>query len=205
MVNRDTSAFKVAIFNLQKSNSSLRKKIKELEEQVGTDCLTGLNNRRNMKKIIAREINRACRNGGKLSVLLLDLDHFKHVNDRHGHLIGDIALQELAKLILREIRNIDIAFRYGGEEFLIVFPDTDAHEAKIIAERLRKSVEKHDFIGTTENFNCTISGGIAEANIILIDESQKSLINRADKALYKSKQNGRNRITIADQEVVVCN
>ena len=194
MRNRDAS-LKVAIFNLQKSNSRLLKRIKELEEQTSTDCLTGLNNRRNMEKIITREISRARRNGGKLSILLLDFDHFKCVNDRYGHLVGDSALQELAKLILREIRNIDIAFRYGGEEFLIVFPDTNAIEAKTIAERLRKSTEKHAFAGAGENFNCTISGGIAE--IILPDESQKSLIDRADKALYQSKQYGRNMIAIA--------
>lgn len=173
----------------------LKQRIKELEKQAVTDSLTGLiNNRQTMESIFERESKRAIRYERFLSVLILDLDHFKQVNDSMGHPMGDKVLKTVAGLISTTIRGVDIACRYGGEEFLVFFPETHGYRAIKIAERIREVIQAYCFSCADKRFNCTISGGIAVYNG---ENTLAELIERADKALYQSKENGRNRISVA--------
>lgn len=168
--------------------------LEESKEQAAKDPLTGLNNRRYMDDIIKRETSRVKRSGGKLSALMIDFDHFKSVNDELGHAVGDKALQELGEIIQKNIRDFDIPFRYGGEEFLIIFPTASSEDASFIAERIRREVEEHTFPCKDNGFKCTISGGICQHSPEL---DQAEFIDRADKALYQSKKHGRNQITVS--------
>ncbi|MBT4277940.1 GGDEF domain-containing protein [Candidatus Falkowbacteria bacterium] len=181
---------------LEDEIKQLRARVAELEAERGKDPLTGLNNRLRMDKIIAREISRVTRNGNdKLSVLMLDIDNFKKINDEYGHFVGDEVLKKVACFIKEIIRKADVPFRYGGEEFLILLPDTFVKGAKLFAERIRLAIKEHTFYCTIKgSFNCTISGGVAGWDY---HQTQDTLMKRADDALYQSKHNGRNRITVA--------
>ncbi len=195
-MSNNIETFKKRIEELEQNNSSLRQKIVELEEQVGKDALTGINNRTHMEKIISREMSRVTRYNRKLSIIMLDFDHFKKINDRFGHTVGDAALKELSMFIKEIIRETDVPFRYGGEEFLILLPNTTAEQAKLFAERIRLAIEKHTFQCKLKGeFECTISAGIAECD--RNDPSPVNFISRADVALYESKESGRNRVTVA--------
>ena len=148
------------------------------------DPLTGLPNRRSLQIQMDKSIETAKRYGEKLSVIMLDIDHFKNYNDMYGHLEGDRMLVKLASILSHEIRNSDYVFRYGGEEFLAILPQTDLNLAWEVAERLRKSVETEAGI--------TISLGVSSYLEIMLESEH--LINCADSALYKAKQEGRNRV-----------
>jgi diguanylate cyclase (GGDEF)-like protein len=166
-----------------------------LANQIGKDALTGLNDRTHMKKIISREMSRVVRYDRKLSIIMIDFDHFKKVNDKYGHMVGDAALKELSVFIQQIIRETDVAFRFGGEEFLILLPNTTADQAKLFAERIRQTIENHAFQCKLKGeFECTISAGIAECKG---NPSPEDFIDSADKALYQSKEEGRNRVTVA--------
>lgn len=157
-----------------------------------TDELTGLSNRRRIMEQLQQEMNRAKRYENKLSLILLDLDHFKLINDDHGHVVGDEVLRRLGKILKRETRDTDFVGRYGGEEFLIVTPEATPNEAMELAERIRARVAEHDFEGPgEESFTVTLSGGVADYEENL---TPKSFIERADRALYRAKNEGRNRI-----------
>jgi diguanylate cyclase (GGDEF)-like protein len=123
---------------------------------------------------------------------MIDIDHFKTINDRHGHLAGDAVLMQLAQIFREALRSIDIAGRYGGEEFLVILGQTGIRKAVMTAERIRSAVEQHEFIHQNLRLHVTISAGVAE--ITPADDSEKSLIGRADHALYKAKGAGRNRV-----------
>jgi len=173
----------------------LASQVNDLNQQVGKDSLTGLNDRTHMEKIISREMSRVKRYNRKLSIIMLDFDHFKKVNDTFGHTEGDKALKELSKFIKKIIRDTDVAFRYGGEEFLILLPNASAADAELFAERIRQAIENHTFQCKVKgDFECTISAGIAECDGDLVPED---FITRADKALYQSKEEGRNQVTVA--------
>lgn len=165
----------------------------KLEHQVSVDALTGVHNRRWMNEAFPRAINRCLRNSAPIAVLLVDIDHFKRVNDTHGHLAGDAALRAVAATLAKNLRPHDMMARYGGEEFAILLPDTDLEIAKLVAERLRKSAEEsqvqHDALG----FAVTISVGIAPSRQ---EEALETLIAKADQALYRAKQMGRNRVEV---------
>ena len=169
----------------------------ELENQLGKDPLTGLNNRLYMEKIVSREMSRVSRSeSGQLSVIMLDFDHFKVINDTYGHDVGDAARKELSVFIQQIIRDTDVPFRYGGEEFLILLPNTSANQAEMFAERIRQAIENHAFQCKLKGkFECTISGGIAQYGPG--DSDPVAFIKKADQALYKSKEAGRNRVTVA--------
>ena len=152
------------------------------------DPLTGLANRRMLDIIFERNFIRAKRFSSPLSVLMLDIDHFKRYNDAYGHPAGDRLLCEVAYTTLEEIREIDLVARYGGEEFLILLPDTDITHAHEAAERIRKAVEKKTKITVSLGVS-TLQHGMRE---------KEELIDKADTALYKAKQNGRNRVEAAD-------
>ena len=168
---------------------------REREERIRqlsrTDALTGLYNRRAYDQELAREWRRVQRNGAALSVLLIDADHFKSINDQHGHAVGDRVLQALAALIQRSAREIDVAARIGGEEFAVLLSDTGATSALNVAERIRSQIAQSDTMTVT---GVTVSIGVAT---LAAEESAASLQHRADQALYMAKSQGRNRVVSA--------
>jgi two-component system cell cycle response regulator len=166
----------------------------KLERLANFDSLTGLYNRRAILSKLRELINLANRYKEDFSLIMLDIDHFKSVNDRYGHLTGDEVLEKIAALIRRNIRNTDIVGRYGGEEFIIVLPQTNLSSAWAIAERIRSIIENaemKDPAGTV--FTVTVSQGLSEWER---GEDADSLISCADEALYKAKGRGRNRVQI---------
>jgi diguanylate cyclase (GGDEF)-like protein len=168
---------------------------KEKLERLATfDSLTGLYNRRAILGKLRELINLANRYKEDFSLSMLDIDHFKMVNDRYGHLAGDEVLEKIATLIRRNIRDTDIAGRYGGEEFIIILPKTALSSSWVVAERLRSIIEKAELKDSAGNvFAITVSQGLAGWER---DEDAASLISRADEALYKAKEKGRNCVQI---------
>ena len=162
------------------------------EKAAKTDELTGLPNRRAMQNQLERELHRFSRSGHHFSVILLDIDHFKQVNDHYGHDAGDQILQDFASLLVELSRTSDLASRWGGEEFLLLLPDTSLLEALALAERLRSAVEQHEFIHDGQHIPVTISAGVCTTNRA---GSIEELLRQADNNLYSAKSQGRNRIT----------
>ena len=165
----------------------LKKQNQLLEKLATTDELTGLWNRRMIFKKLEEEISRARRYPEPLTILLLDVDHFKEINDCYGHLQGDRVLQGIARAIQDEVREVDIPGRYGGEEFLILLPNTDVEGARAVAERIRKRIQETTF---GEELTATISGGLS----LYQGENLEEFLHRADKKLFQAKRKGRNRI-----------
>ncbi len=165
-------------------------------EMAVTDQLTGLYNRRYLASHLSAMFDRAFWTGRPLSVMVLDIDHFKSVNDKHGHDVGDRVLKEFADRISLSIRGIDLACRYGGEEFLIAMPDTDLAFASVVAERLRQEIAaaKFSFNGGRDDLTVTVSIGLASTESGPEEDSAQKLIKRADEALYEAKNGGRNRV-----------
>jgi diguanylate cyclase (GGDEF)-like protein len=163
----------------------------ELRLVATTDSLTGVLSRRAFFEAADRDIARALRHGEILSFALFDLDHFKHVNDAHGHAAGDKALQQVAHLIKSDMRKEDYLGRIGGEEFAVAMPLTDDRRAFDVAERLRARVHNHDFAVAGDDVLLTISLGIA--TLLPGDRSVEDILARADEALYAAKLGGRNR------------
>lgn len=163
----------------------------ELEKSACTDSLTGLFNRKTAEIRFKEEISRHNRTGEPLSCLMLDVDHFKSVNDNHGHQIGDMALVEVARIVSELSRQADVVFRYGGEEFLVLLTNTPLQSALIIAERMRIKVEEETANLRDGSLSVTISCGVVE---YCDNESVEKFIGRADAALYRAKDNGRNRV-----------
>ncbi len=175
----------------------LRHNVQLSLEMAITDQLTGLHNRRYMSRHLDNLVDSAKKSGKPLAFLILDIDYFKSVNDGHGHDIGDEVLREFANRIAANTRGIDLACRYGGEEFVVVMPDTDVSFAYSVAERLRKSIETTPIAISRQpgQLNITISIGIAGSEGDA--DTAEALLRRADQALYQAKRNGRNRV-VAD-------
>ena len=174
------------------------KMLKTLEKLAITDGLTRLYNLRHFYKQLEIEIDRCNRYGHSLALLLLDIDHFKKCNDTYGHLEGDKVLVRLGQIIKVCLRTMDSAYRYGGEEFTIILPETTGKEANNVAERISASVESERFSTKTgEDFSITISIGVTE---YFKEEQLSTFIHRADQAMYKSKAKGRNRISFLAAE-----
>jgi len=172
-----------------------------LQYENVTDHLIGIHNRRYLDRRTDEEISRARRYDTQLSLLLLDIDHFKIVNDNYGHQIGDRVLMSLGQMLFREVRDTDIVARYGGEEIAVLAPQTSVASAIELAERLRRSVEKSIMVPANEYekrqaITITVSIGVAGLDKEIVDH--QSLIHRADKALYGAKQQGRNRVVDFD-------
>lgn len=162
---------------------------KRLELMAVTDGLTGLYNHRFIFERLEEEIAKVARYGRPLSIIMLDIDNFKQVNDTFGHRAGDEVILSAAHAIMASLRKTDVAGRYGGEEFLVLLPETDLKAAHIVAEKIRNTVALLQF--ETKDLAVTISAGVAEAEK---GESFEALINRADAKLYTAKRNGKNRV-----------
>jgi diguanylate cyclase (GGDEF)-like protein/PAS domain S-box-containing protein len=177
------------------ANRALRTANAELQRVAVTDRLTGIRNRASFEEAVASEIARAVRYGTPVSLLLLDVDHFKAINDTHGHLIGDRVLIELTRRLGHHLREVDILARWGGEEFVILMPHCGAREAVHTAEKLRDLVAEHAFpeVGVV-----TVSIGVAEYRP---GERDDAWIKRADDALYAAKSGGRNRVFRSAREI----
>jgi diguanylate cyclase (GGDEF)-like protein len=172
-----------------------------LENLSITDALTGIANRRHFEWRLSEEIERARRYKYPLSALMLDLDHFKQVNDNYGHQIGDIVLQQVAQRLRRILRRTDFLARYGGEEFIVLAPQTPADRALILAERLRQVIAESP-IPVADNLQIHITISIGVAVFPNHAQNESELIGAADSALYKAKQMGRNRVCMFEPELV---
>jgi diguanylate cyclase (GGDEF)-like protein len=169
---------------------------KELAEQARTDPLTGAMNRRAMEEAALRETARSIRHGHMLCMVVLDIDHFKHLNDTRGHAAGDLALQALVRQVKSMLRGNDLLARTGGEEFTLLLPDTPAAAGLIAAERIRQAIEELEVPFEGEPLRFTVSAGVAE-----LDPSRggwEVMMRRADSAMYEAKEHGRNSVRPAD-------
>lgn len=184
---------------LRKTFYALEQKTEALEIAVITDPLTGLFNRRVISGQLKSQIALARKNGSPMAVIMLDIDHFKKVNDTYGHQCGDSVLKKIALILKEKSRSINIVGRYGGEEFIIIGPISDHKSAFYAADRLRAAVEEADFFCEEKNtqFKLTISAGVAVWNPKIA--SGKELVKLADQALYLAKKNGRNRVEMAGE------
>ncbi|MGO4380619.1 sensor domain-containing diguanylate cyclase [Pseudoduganella sp. RAF53_2] len=183
----------MALIELRANEKALKESMRELEMLATTDELTGLHNRRSLMNRLKFEVARTRRFRTPLSAVMVDLDHFKQVNDRHGHMIGDEVLSAVGKLIRENVRVIDVAGRYGGEELCILLPNTPLEGARKFAETLRGRIEAQMHMDGNRRVPVTASLGIGSFNHMDIDDAD-SLLRQADAALYRAKQNGRNRV-----------
>lgn len=184
---------------IKKLQDELKRSNELLLDLSNTDHLTGLFNRRFMMEALDKEVHRSFRKGGDLSLILLDIDHFKQVNDTFGHLQGDVVLQMMALLLQKELRSYDCAARYGGEEFVAILPDSSLKESVNVAERIRLAVQGTRFSGPLARLSLTVSLGVAgfsREQFPTVD----GFIKMADDALYRAKANGRNRVEFHDPE-----
>jgi diguanylate cyclase (GGDEF)-like protein len=187
--------------HLKKYQDQLEQKNEELRMISVTDQLTQLFNRHYMQDTLRREFLRAKRYRSKLSCVLVDIDHFKDINDQHGHLQGDAVLREFAALIKNTCREVDVCCRYGGEEFLIILPETDRRGAECMAHRLRKATEnltvfRVDSADVLDDLNVSISLGISYYPDPRV-RTETDLVALADEALYMAKEQGRNCVIVA--------
>jgi diguanylate cyclase len=191
-----------AIVKLKQRLDDSRGEIEQLREEVErargdalADALTGLSNRRGFDAALNKSLEALDRSGPGLSLLMTDIDHFKHINDQYGHLFGDKVIRAVAQILKQNIKGRDTAARYGGEEFVILLPDTSLDGARAVAEKIRASIERSR-IRRADNAqqlaNITISVGVTRYQP---GESPQAFIERADNALYASKHSGRNRVT----------
>ena len=175
-----------------------------LVEQASTDLGTQLKLRHYFFAMLSDKLDLAYEKDTSLSVLMFDIDFFKQFNDTYGHACGDFVLQEVAKIIKGSIRGQDLASRYGGEEFTVLLNNTGKKEAMMVAERIRRNIETHDFFYQSEHMHVTISTGVS---VFSTDNNPvtaaQDLVEQADRALYLSKRNGRNLVTFADPALLV--
>ena len=164
--------------------------IESFMAEARTDALTSLPNRRAFEDELNRRFAQWKRSGRPLSLMVIDIDHFKRFNDGYGHQMGDVVLRGVAEVLAKSVREMDMVARYGGEEFCAILPDTNMFNAMNAAERSRLAVDASTFATGKYKFHVSVSIGVAE---ILADEEMASLVKRADQALYKAKEEGRNR------------
>lgn len=190
----DISELKATQNSLAEAHARLAIKSKELERLSVTDSLTGLFNRLRLGEVMEKELYRARRYGSQLSVILLDIDKFKAVNDTHGHHAGDVVLQRTARLLTEAVRQSDIVGRWGGEEYLIICAETDLAGATSLAEKLRLDLAAADM---AEVGRVTASFGVASFQT---GDDGHALVRRADTGLYRAKENGRNRVEAVEAD-----
>jgi len=194
-----------AMLRIKSLHDELAAKIDELERAkrelrrlANTDGLTGLYNVRYLEQLLPREMGRAKRYDRELSLLMLDIDHFKQVNDRHGHRTGDVLLQQLAGLFVSSVRDIDVAARYGGEEFVLVLLETGSNDAAGVAEKLRRHVAESEFHDDRGQSIGPVRVSIGVATWPGDAAGTRDLLEAADRRLYRAKQGGRNRVVASD-------
>lgn len=166
-----------------------------LRELAQTDALTGLSNRRSFLELAGQALRQARRASAPLTLCMIDIDHFKPINDNYGHAAGDVVLAAVAAVCRDQLRESDLIGRYGGEEFVLALPNTDAYAARLIAERLRVRIENHRLPGDLSILRITVTAGIAQ--VARNEDSLDPALLRADEALYEGKREGRNRVALA--------
>lgn len=181
------------IFTFYRENQML---MADLRGQTYTDDLTGLYNQRYLEIVLDRELSLSKRNESIFSVLFLDLDHFKNVNDSHGHLIGSRLLFEVGHEIKKTLRESDITFRYGGDEFVMILSHTGLEDAILVAERIRVQIEKKRFL-VKDGLEIRLTASIGVANVPLHAETKQEILKAADEALYGVKKAVRNKVIAA--------
>jgi two-component system, cell cycle response regulator len=172
----------------------LRHRLEEHVEAAVTDPLTGLHNRRYMENHLRTLVEEALHRGRTLSLMVADIDHFKTVNDRFGHDAGDVVLREFATRLKRNTRGMDLTCRMGGEEFVVIMPDTDLSRACQVAERLRHSTAVEQFQVSRSGPSITVTASVGVAALEMADDTAEAIFKRADQALYSAKRDGRNRV-----------
>ena len=188
--NQQTVLLVLSGDNHDRDITLLRQQLQDLEQLVSTDPLTGAWNRAHLDRVIEVELNRSTRYRQPLAQILIDVDHFKRINDRHGHLAGDGVLREIVHTVRENIRGTDLLFRWGGEEFLVMTPSTSYRSAATVAKKILAAVASRRFaVGEM----ITVSLGVAER---LPEEDSGTFFRRADKALYAAKNAGRNRVVV---------
>ena len=171
---------------------------RKLRDEADRDALTGLYNRRFFARISELALQQSRRHARTLSVLVIDIDHFKSINDQHGHDIGDIVIHATARAIVAQLRAVDVAARLGGEEFVVLLDEADRISASLVAERIREHVSALNTKANSDNVQWTISIGVAELQSE--DTIMHSVVRRADRALYAAKRDGRNRVVGQDPQ-----
>lgn len=179
---------------LRQKNQALQVALAQIREMAMRDALTGLLNRRQMSELMQLEWHRAARSGRPLLLAQLDIDHFKPINDTHGHAVGDRALQAFARTVRASVREGDVLARWGGEEFVMMLTDTTLEEAREMLERVRAAVEETDIAHAAGSFRMTVSVGLA---LHQAGDPVERTLERADQALYAAKALGRNRVAVA--------
>ncbi|GAB2919142.1 hypothetical protein GCM10027181_17920 [Rheinheimera gaetbuli] len=192
---RTATALRAVIDQHALTEQQLMQRNQELLQMATTDLLTGLSNRRAILQRAQTEIRRASRYHKDLAVLMLDIDHFKQINDQFGHAAGDKVLIEFAALCQQSIRDTDLAGRYGGEEFFILLPEIDLKTAILSADRIRIKVAEHRFV-LNDGSSLTVSCSIGIAMYLPEQDDLDKLLLRADQALYQAKRQGRNRCCV---------
>jgi diguanylate cyclase (GGDEF)-like protein len=186
----DVTELKETQNRLVEAHAQLALKSRELKRLSITDRLTGIANRFRLDEVLSKEVERTNRYETPLSIMIMDVDQFKLVNDTHGHQVGDLVLHELAKLLNSNIRTTDTLGRWGGEEFLIICPGIELEGAASMAEKLRMRIAEYHFGPVSKQ---TVSFGLAQC---AVGETSEDLVRRADQALYRAKDKGRNRVEV---------
>ena len=189
----ELSARVKSLLRIKTLQDQLRQANSRLEQMSITDGLTGIYNHRHFIDQLKNETERARRYGRPLAVIMLDLDHFKRINDRHGHVFGDYVLCRVAEIFRGLVRTGDLVARYGGEEFAILV--TETHGAAMLAERIRTSVENAEFSFENHRADVRVSAGVCQAKVGAVGDANELLVS-ADEALYEAKQSGRNRVVV---------
>ena len=188
----------VDVTDTYESETKLDAAMAELAAQSVRDGLTGVFNRRKLEEVLEHELQRIRRYGGDCGVLMFDIDHFKKVNDGHGHLVGDEAIRHVAQLAVKTFRSTDVIGRYGGEEFVVLLPGVGLGGATVAGERVRAAVAGTPVRHPDVTFSITISVGVTAMRLDAKD--RLAVLEEADRALYQSKREGRNRVTVFSAE-----
>ena len=196
------SDFRRVINNFNIMTNNLRIQYDELQKLSLQDYLTGLANRRYVEQQLKLELERACRIGHASTILILDIDNFKEINDKFGHLEGDKALKVLASELKEAVREVDLPARFGGEEFLLLLPETTLEQGKIVAEKIRNRISQLNIASRKGNITFTVSIGISsteqdeDSSCVTTANASDEFLKRADKALYQAKSKGKNRVEV---------
>ncbi|WP_407314945.1 diguanylate cyclase [Pseudomonas sp. nanlin1] len=182
------------VTNVATQSRQLHASHQQLQTLLSADHLTGLYNRGHWEDAVRHEFARHQRYGHMAALMMLDIDHFKRINDEHGHLVGDRVIRAVADTLREHVREADIPGRYGGEEYAVLLPDTDSEGARVLAERLREAIEGLQLAHQGQGIAVTVSIGVADLGSSAADCSE--LIEWADRALYASKRAGRNRVSV---------